>query len=143
MGPPRFLASLSLRATLFDPGNVLSGPKDLCFVNEGEFDVYAGLREKLPALGSWGSGLTRQQAAVLARFKKVVFLYDPDRAGVRGVARIKELYGGRLNWSALWLPAGQDAASMPPGWGKEVLKMAAEPEPDRIVSAMLSALKGV
>ena len=94
----------NMQTMLYDPADVLQGDTSLVFVVEGEFDVLACLREGLPAVSSFGSGLTRHQAKILARFKQVVFLYDMDKAGIRGVARIEQLFGGMLHWRALWLP---------------------------------------
>ncbi len=133
----------NMQTMLYDPSGVLQGPKKRVFVVEGEISCLAALREGLPTVGSFGSGLTRSQAKVLSSFDEVIFLYDPDKAGVRGVARVSELFGGMLRWRALWLPAGEDPASMPPGWGPSVLTIADQPAPDKTVNSILQALKGV
>ena len=136
----------NMQTTFYDPYDVLRGDLKLAFVVEGEFDTWASNWEGLPTLGSWGSGLTRHQAKILAKFRKVVFLYDPDKAGVSGVARVSEMFGGFLEWRALWLPDGKDPSKMSevsPGWGATVLKMVQSPAPDRNVSSILHALKGL
>jgi DNA primase len=133
----------NMQTLLYDPSDVLLGDHKLVFVVEGEMDCLACIREGLPAVGSFGSGLTRHQAKTLSRFRQVVFLYDADKAGIRGVARIQDMFGGMLKWRALWLPKGEDPASMPPGWGKRVLELAAQPAPDLNINQILSALKGI
>lgn len=134
---------LNMNTLLYDPSGVLQQNGDLIFVVEGEMDCLACIREGLPAVSSFGSSITRHQAKVLQKFKQVVFIYDNDKAGIRGVARISELYGGSLRWRAMWLPEGKDAASMAPGWGKSVLDLASKPAPDLVVNSLLQALKGV
>lgn len=136
----------NMQTTFYDPYDVLRGDRKLVFVVEGEFDVWASNWEGLPTLGGWGSGLTRHQAKILAKFETVVFLYDPDKAGVGGVARVEDMFGGLLKWRALWLPEGKDPSKMTetsPGWGKKVLELANQPAPDRNVSQILHAMKGI
>lgn len=133
----------NMQTILYDPGHVLLGSAERIFVVEGEIDCLACLREGLPTVSSFGSGLTRAQAKILQRFRDVIFLYDLDKAGIRGVARVKEMFGGMLHWRAFWLPSGQDAASLSPGWGTGVLDLVDKPILDPAVSALTQALKRI
>jgi DNA primase len=78
---------------------------------EGYFDVLrlsvSGLEEVVAPLGT---GLTADQAALLARYTKQVFLlYDSDPAGLRATFRAgDELLRHGLRVSVATLPGGQD-----------------------------------
>ncbi len=78
---------------------------------EGYFDVLrvalAGVEEVIAPLGT---GLTADQAALVARYTShVVLLYDPDDAGLRATFRAgDQLLRQRLRVSVATLPEGED-----------------------------------
>jgi hypothetical protein len=135
---------LNLNTVFYDPRHlVASGYRGRVWVVEGEVDEWASLREGLPVMSSLGSALTRKQADILTGFKEVCFFYDGDKAGLEGVKRVAELFGGRLKWRAFWPPQGQDPASMTPGWGAGLQALADGPAPDLSLTSLEKALKGV
>jgi DNA primase len=92
---------------------------------EGYFDVLrlslAGVEEVVAPLGT---GLTADQAALLARYtKQVVLLYDSDAAGLRATFRAgDELLRHGLRVSVATMPPGEDPDTLVRARGREALE---------------------
>jgi DNA primase len=92
---------------------------------EGYFDVLrlsgSGVEEVVAPLGT---GLTADQAALLARYTKHVYLlYDPDPPGLRATFRAgDELLRHGLRVSVATLPEGQDPDALVQSRGKQALE---------------------
>jgi DNA primase len=117
-GEPKYLNSPE--SPVFSKGKLLYGlswarnairREDRALVVEGYFDVVrlvaAGIESVIAPLGT---ALTEDQAALLARYTKNVYLlYDSDKAGQRATFRAADaLLGQRATVQVVTLPAGED-----------------------------------
>ncbi len=135
----------NIGSCLYNPFNYSPHSVDTIFVVEGEFDVLACHREKIPAVATFSAHVSLKQAAVLARFNQVIFLYDPDPAGSTGAKQAIQRFGGFFdqvrNFS---LPNGMDPGDMPVGFGKNILSLAKKGSKNNLtLDRMLSELEGL
>jgi len=113
------------------------------FVVEGEIDALASIREGLPTVSTFGADISYAQATWLNQFDLVVFLYDPDDAGRKGLDRFRERYAGFFpRHRVFWLPQGKDPGSMSLGWGKTIEGMLLTPATDKTLDNLLKYLEG-
>jgi len=123
---PKYYRPISnVGSCVYNPAKITPYEHDTIFVVEGEFDALVCMREKIPAIATFSAGVNRPQAQFLARFKQVIFLYDPDEAGFIGANKAIEKYKGFFASTRRFdLPAGMDPGDMPSGFGQRLLAMA-------------------
>ena len=131
-GEPKYLNSPE--SPVFSKGKLLYGlnwarnairREDRALVVEGYFDVVrlvaAGLESVVAPLGT---ALTADQAALLARYTKNIFLlYDSDKAGQRATFKAgDQLLQQRVSVQVVTLPAGEDPDTLVDRHGLEALE---------------------
>ena len=131
-GEPKYLNSPE--SPVFSKGKLLYGlnwarnairREDRALVVEGYFDVVrlvtAGLESVVAPLGT---ALTADQAALLARYTKNIFLlYDSDKAGQRATFKAAdELLKHRVSVQVVTLPSGEDPDTLVERHGLEALE---------------------
>jgi hypothetical protein len=127
--PKYFRPVIGIGIVFFDPAGLFTaGPPKRVFLVEGDMDTYASLRDGLPTVGCNSANLTNEQAARLAAVEEVVFLYDNDDAGRKGVARAIHDHGLFMRYKVAWVRSlnrkgepAKDPGEAVEGFGRDVL----------------------
>lgn len=132
----------NVNMTFYDPTFVRRTQHTHIVVCEGEISTLAAIREGLPAVCSFGAGISRAQMSLLAKFQTVVMLFDGDEAGQKGVKTMVDSFESFANIRPMLLPQGEDPASLKPGWGEKVRQKLAHTISDSTLENMESLLRG-
>ncbi len=132
----------NVNSCIYNPGNIQPDTHPTVFVEEGEFDTLRSLTEEVPAVATFNAWVSVKQAAFLAQFEQVIFLYDPDPAGDAGAIKGLEKYGGFFEKARRFnMPPGMDPGDMPDGFGKRLLAMANRKPADTQITDLENSIK--
>ena len=141
-GPKYYRPVSHVNSMIYAPTNPDPKVVKSIFVVEGEFSLYACLREGLPTACTFGADMSQRQAEYLARFDQVLMTYDPDLAGDIGAAKAYAYLNGFTQVRKLILP-GKDPAEMAPGYGSTLMAMAnTRPQQHDKLGALKQLLEG-